>query len=230
MIDAMKIELLGVTKSFDDAGRKLTVLDEVNATIASGTHCAVIGRSGVGKSTLLHLIGVLDSPNAGELHLGGVDVCTLVGDERSDFRGSNIGFIFQFHHLLHEFSALENVAMPLLINGEPELEAFARAESLLDSVGLAARLDHRPGELSGGEQQRVAIARALVHRPSIVLADEPTGSLDATTGEEIRHLLSTLCKAAGSTLLVVTHNHDLADSLEQVYEMLPGGSLELRKG
>ena len=222
----MKIQLERVSKSYKDAGRTLTVLNEVTAEIASGTHCSVIGRSGVGKSTLLHLLGALDAPSEGRIVLGETDVTALGGDARSDFRGQNIGFIFQFHHLLAEFTALENVAMPLFIQGVPEVKAQQQAAELLGRVGLSDRAKHRPGELSGGEQQRVAVARALVHRPAIVLADEPTGSLDLETGQEVQDLMVEICRAVGSTLVVVTHNHDLARTFETVFEMQAGGALK----
>jgi lipoprotein-releasing system ATP-binding protein len=222
----MKISLEQVSKSYNDAGRSLTVLNQVDFALESGSHCSVIGRSGVGKSTLLHLLGALDVPTAGRIMLGDTDITSLDGDARSDFRGQSVGFIFQFHHLLPEFTALENVAMPLFIQGVPESDANARAQSLLQRSGLHDRASHRPGELSGGEQQRVAVARALVHEPQIVLADEPTGSLDVQTGGEIQELMIEMCSAVGSTLVVVTHNRELASSFESVYEMQPGGTLQ----
>lgn len=214
-----------VSKSYDDAGRSLTVLDQVTAEIPSGCHCSIIGRSGVGKSTLLHLLGALDAPNRGDIYIGETNLARLKGDERSDFRGAHIGFIFQFHHLLPEFTALENVAMPLYIQGVSDEEAQQRAGDLLRETGLANRLLHRPGELSGGEQQRVAVARALVHQPSIVLADEPTGSLDVETGAEVQTLITEMCRKFASTLIVVTHNRELAHSFDTIFEMVPGGQL-----
>lgn len=222
----MKVVLDKVSKTYDDAGRSLTVLNEISLEIPGGTQCSIIGRSGVGKSTLLHLIGALDAPSSGKIFLGDIEITGLRGDERSDFRGSSVGFIFQFHHLLSEFSALENVAMPLFIQNIPVATALARAEALLSTIGLADRMLHRPGELSGGEQQRVAVARALVHEPAIVLADEPTGSLDVETGYEVQECMVAMCRAVKSTLIVVTHNRELAQTFDAVFEMKPGGSLQ----
>ena len=186
---------------------------------------AIIGRSGTGKSTLMHLLGALDSPTSGTVRYGDVLVSSLSSDERAAFRAHNIGFIFQFHHLLPEFNARENVALPLIMNGVSDSEAQQSATELLEKVGLSQRVTHLPSQLSGGEQQRVAIARALVARPKVILADEPTGNLDIVTASEIQQLLLNINREYQSTLIIVTHNHELARSLDVVVEMLPGGAL-----
>ena len=178
----------------------------------------------------MHLLGALDSPTTGCVKYGGVNISTMSSDERASFRAKNIGFIFQFHHLLPEFSALENVALPLVMAGIPDGEAEERADALLTKVGLATRVSHLPSQLSGGEQQRVAIARALVARPAVVLADEPTGNLDIATASEVQRLLLEINREQGSTLIIVTHNHELARSLDMVVEMQPGGSLLTHQG
>jgi lipoprotein-releasing system ATP-binding protein len=186
---------------------------------------AIVGRSGIGKSTLLHLLGGLDVPSKGSISLAGVNVGSLSTDDRAAFRGRTVGFVFQFHHLLPEFTAQENVAMPLIIRGVGRREAHRDAAVILERVGLADRMSHRPGELSGGEGQRVAIARALVGKPPILLADEPTGSLDVTTAEEVRRLFGEVSREDGRLTVVVTHSKELAKSMDVVYEMLPGGAL-----
>ena len=186
---------------------------------------AIIGRSGTGKSTLMHLLGALDSPTSGTVRYGDVLVSSLSSDERAAFRAHNIGFIFQFHHLLPEFNARENVALPLIMNGVSDSEAQQSATELLEKVGLSQRVTHLPSQLSGGEQQRVAIARALVARPKVILADEPTGNLDIVTASEIQQLLLNINREYQSTLINVTHNHELARRLDVVVEMLPGGAL-----
>jgi lipoprotein-releasing system ATP-binding protein len=203
----------------------LTVIDNLTFTFPDKGSVAIIGRSGTGKSTLMHLLGALDSPTSGCVKYGGAIISAMSSDERAAFRAKNIGFIFQFHHLLPEFNALENVSLPLIMSGIGETEALERSGALLDKVGLAARKAHLPSQLSGGEQQRVAIARALVARPAVVLADEPTGNLDLTTASEIQRLLLEINREQGSTLIIVTHNHELARSLDMVVEMHPGGAL-----
>ena len=226
----MRIEVEKLTKRYRDADRDLTVIDNLSFSFPDKGSVAIIGRSGTGKSTLMHLLGALDIPTSGCVKYGGVNISALSSDERATFRAKNIGFIFQFHHLLPEFSALENVALPLVMAGVSDAEAADRAAALLTKVGLALRVSHLPSQLSGGEQQRVAIARALVARPAVVLADEPTGNLDIATASEVQQLLLEINREQGSTLIIVTHNHDLARSLDMVVEMHPGGSLVAHHG
>lgn len=221
----MDIIVENLSKSYNDAGRPLCVIDNLSAHFLSGRSYSIVGRSGIGKSTLLHLIGALDAPQSGSVRYGDTDVVELSPDRRAAFRGGHVGFIFQFHQLLAEFDAVENVAMPCIIAGEAESIATNKAKEILSQVGLAHRGHHRPGELSGGEQQRVAIARALVRKPAIVLADEPTGNLDSQTAGEIQELLLGLQQRDKMTLVVVTHSKDLATATDFAMEMLPGGSL-----
>lgn len=221
----MRIEVSNLTKRYRDADRDLTVIDNLSFSFPERGSVAIIGRSGTGKSTLMHLLGALDSPSSGCVRYGDTNISSLRSDERAAFRAKNIGFIFQFHHLLPEFNAIENVALPLVMSGVSDSEAQAKAGALLDKVGLASRKNHLPSQLSGGEQQRVAIARALVARPAVVLADEPTGNLDVATASEIQRLLLEINREQGSTLIIVTHNHELARSLDMVVEMHPGGAL-----
>jgi lipoprotein-releasing system ATP-binding protein len=201
------------------------VLLGLDLDVAEGEMVAIVGASGVGKSTLLHVLGTLDRPDAGSLLLAEEDVLAMAEARRSVFRNRTLGFVFQFHHLLPEFSALENVAMPLLIAREDGAKARARARALLTEVGLEHRADHRPGALSGGEQQRVAVARALAASPRALLADEPTGNLDRETGERLGQLLRSLNRDKGLSVVVVTHNPDLARSCDRVLR-LSGGRLE----
>jgi lipoprotein-releasing system ATP-binding protein len=221
----MRVEINKLTKRYKDADRDLTVINDLTFTFPDRGSVAIIGRSGTGKSTLMHLLGALDTPTSGTVRYGDVLVSSLSSDERAAFRAHNVGFIFQFHHLLPEFNARENVALPLIMNGVSESEAQQRATELLDKVGLSQRSTHLPSQLSGGEQQRVAIARALVARPKVILADEPTGNLDIVTASEIQQLLLNMNREYQSTLIIVTHNHELARSLDVVVEMLPGGAL-----
>ena len=217
-----RVEIRNLCKVFDHGGRRIEVLRGIDLTVEAGQMVAIIGASGVGKSTLLHVLGTLDAPTSGHIAFDGRDVTLLAPSELADFRNRSIGFIFQFHHLLPEFSALENVAMPALIAGLGRQEATARAERLLDRVGLAHRLSHRPGELSGGEQQRVALARALVLEPRLLLADEPTGNLDTHTGEAMHGLFVELNRERGMTMVVVTHNADLASRMPRRVRMVDG--------
>jgi lipoprotein-releasing system ATP-binding protein len=221
----MRIQVEKLTKRYRDADRELTVIDNLSFSFPDRGSVAIIGRSGTGKSTLMHLLGALDTPSSGSVTYGDTNISALGSDERAAFRAQHIGFIFQFHHLLPEFNAVENVALPLIMAGVSDGEAQSRAGALLDKVGLALRKDHLPSQLSGGEQQRVAIARALVARPAVVLADEPTGNLDIATASEIQRLLLEINREQGSTLIIVTHNHELARSLDMVVEMHPGGAL-----
>ncbi len=221
----MKISIQNLTKRYGDAGQGLTVIENVSFEFPAQGAIAVVGRSGVGKSTLLQLIGGLDRPSEGKVFYGASDLAQMTNDELTLFRGAHIGFVFQFHHLLPEFSALENVAMPLFIRGVEEDEALGRAEKVLTMVGLNSRLSHRPGALSGGEQQRVAIARAVVGEPSVILADEPTGNLDPVTSQEVQDLIVSINQELKNILIVVTHSRELAASLGSTYEMQPGGAL-----
>lgn len=219
------MELKNLTKRYRDADRELTVISGLTFSFPERGTIAIIGRSGIGKSTLMHLIGALDTPSEGAVLYGGMDVSALGPDARAEFRARNVGFIFQFHHLLPEFSAEENVAMPLIMSGMPEREACAEAVVLLNRMGLADRTTHLPSQLSGGEQQRVAIARALVTKPRVVLADEPTGNLDVKTAAEVQKLLLEMNRELDNTLIVVTHSEELARNMDMVVEMTPGGAL-----
>jgi lipoprotein-releasing system ATP-binding protein len=211
-----------VEKSFVHEGNRVPILKGIDLTIDEGEMLCIVGPSGAGKSTLLHLLGTLDLPTDGKIYYDGEDVTAYSSAKLADFRNRSIGFVFQFHHLLPEFTALENVMMPGRIRGERAGELERRARELLTEVGLAQRLTHRPGELSGGEQQRVALARALIMSPRLVLADEPTGNLDTTTGKAMHELLFRLNETRGTTFLVVTHSRDLAEQMPRVVQMLDG--------
>ncbi len=226
----LEIRVVDLHKSYKDADRSLTVIDRLNAEFPAGKTVAILGASGVGKSTLLHLLGGLDAASSGRIFYGQQDITKLNTEALADFRGRNVGFIFQFHHLLPEFNALENVAMPLLISGWPERKAMKRAAELLERIRLGHRMNHRPSELSGGEQQRVAVVRALAAGPSVVLADEPTGNLDPENAREVQSLLQDLNQDTRATLIVATHSHDLAKSMDVKFEMLPGGALRTWEG
>ena len=204
------------------------MLDGLDFTPRAGALTAITGASGSGKSTLLHVLGTLDRPTRGSVHYGGKDVFALTSRELAKFRNRSIGFVFQFHHLLPEFDALENVMMPGLIAGRGRAEAQAQAAKLLALVGLAARAEHRPGELSGGEQQRVAVARALMNEPIVLLADEPSGNLDRTNSDELHALLESLVRERGQTAIVATHDDRLAARADEVYR-LEGGCLHPAK-
>jgi lipoprotein-releasing system ATP-binding protein len=210
-----------LSKYYGD-GRRIDVLVDLDLEVRAGETVAIVGQSGVGKSTLLHVLGTLDRPSAGQVFFDGVDLFALSEREQATFRNREIGFIFQFHHLLPDFSALENVMMPALIQGTSVAEAEPRARQLLERVGLGERLSHKPGELSGGEQQRVAVARAVALAPRMILADEPTGNLDPTTGAEVHALLMELNRAHNITLVIVTHNEDLAHSVDRVLRLQHG--------
>ncbi len=220
------IQVQQLYKSFGNGAKRVDVLKGIDLTFNQGERAAIVGVSGVGKTTLLHILGTLDRPTAGKVLYRGKDIFTLNERELALFRNREIGFVFQFHHLLPEFNALENTMMPCLIQGISKKEAAFRAETILSLVGLKERLSHKPGELSGGEQQRVAVARALVLEPKVLLADEPTGNLDTKTGESVFHLLQELNQIKGVTLIVVTHNLKLASQLPRQINLVDGKALE----
>ena len=216
MNDTAALSVSGLGKDFATASGTLQVLRNIDLTIGTGERVAVVGTSGAGKTTLMHILGGLERPSRGEVRFSGRPLSTLRGAALDEFRNRTIGFVFQFHQLLPEFTALENVMMPLLIAGIRRSPAQTRAAEILGEVGLEQRLTHKPGALSGGEQQRVAIARALVGNPRILLADEPTGNLDNTTSEDILRLLNQLHRQRDLTMVIVTHNRTLAASLDRV--------------
>ncbi len=217
----MDISASNLTMRFHDGNREIVVFSDLALDIKSGSSVAIVGSSGVGKTTLLYLLGGLERPSAGRIAVGGTSLTDSwkSGRDLAGFRGKNVGFVFQFHFLLPEFDAVENVAMPLLIRGESQEQARAKAIDLLRRVGLGDRLTHRPGMLSGGEQQRVAIARAMAPSPGLILADEPTGNLDHSTGSEVIKLLCELQRESDVTLVVVTHSPEVAAKMDRVVEM-----------
>jgi len=216
------LELRGVRRVFKQAGTELQVLNGVDLALQPGEVVALVGPSGAGKSTLLHLAGLLERPNGGTVLIGGEDCSNLSDERRTLLRRSDIGFVYQFHHLLPEFSALENVMLPQMIAGVPRSRARTKAAALLDQVGLAPRAQHRPARLSGGEQQRVAIVRALANDPNLLLGDEPTGNLDHATGESVLNTLLDLVRRTGLAALIATHNLDLARRLDRVLALEDG--------
>ncbi len=215
------IQAIGLAKSYGD-GHRIEVLNDLNLSVAAGETVAIVGQSGVGKSTLLHVLGTLDRPSGGTVLFGGVDLFGLSEREQATLRNREIGFIFQFHHLLPDFMALENVMMPALIRGMSGADAEPRARAVLERVGLGERLTHKPGELSGGEQQRVAVARAVTLSPRLILADEPTGNLDPETGAEVHELLLDLNRSHGITLVIVTHNEALSSLVDRTLRLQHG--------
>jgi lipoprotein-releasing system ATP-binding protein len=218
------VDAAGLVKSYAAAGGPLAVLRSLDLQVDPGEMVAIVGASGVGKSTLLHVLGGLDTFEAGTVRIGDAVIDRMDDDARVVFRNRHVGFVFQFHHLLPEFTALENVEMPLFLAGRPPAERRQRAAALLDRVGLSARQEHRPGALSGGEQQRVAVARALVCEPSLLLADEPTGNLDEATASDLQRLIRDMHREAHLTSVIVTHNPTFAASCDRVLR-LEGGRL-----
>lgn len=212
------IRAVDIHKSFDN----LEVLQGIDLTIDDGEVVAIVGPSGAGKTTLLQLLGTLDSPDKGHVYYDDTDIYTLRDRQLAAFRGKNIGFVFQFHQLLPEFNVLENVAMPALIAGVRRSEAFERARKLIDYMGLSQRISHRPAQLSGGERQRAAVARALVNSPSVVLADEPSGSLDSVNRQELHRLFFDLRRDMGTTFVIVTHDNTLAGEADRVITINDG--------
>ncbi len=214
-------------KTFVKDGNNIEVLKGMQLSVRKGESLALLGVSGAGKSTLIHILGALDHPTSGEVLYDNVNIFTWSADQLADFRNQKIGFVFQLHNLLPEFSALENTMMPALIHGVSRREAKQRAETLLESVGLGHRVSHKSGELSGGEQQRVAVARALIMEPDVILADEPTGNLDTETGKKIEDILLALNISKKITLIVVTHNKNLADRLQRKVGLRDGRTYDI---
>lgn len=216
------VEVSGIEKSFFTAASELKILKGIDLSLVEAEVVGIVGASGVGKSTFLHILGTLDRPTAGKILYEGTDVFAMDSASLATFRNRTVGFVFQFHHLLPEFTALENVIMPGLISGQNYADLKSGAEEILSELGLFERKDHRPGQLSGGEQQRVAVARALILHPKVVLADEPTGNLDTRTGEELFNLLLKLNSKKSITFVIVTHNESLSNRCHRVLRMVDG--------
>ncbi|MGE3693320.1 MAG: ABC transporter ATP-binding protein [Novosphingobium sp.] len=216
------VRVRGLTRSFEQGGVTIDVLRGIDFAVRPGEIVALLGPSGSGKSTMLQAIGLLEGGFGGSIEVAGTDATSLNGDDRTTLRRNHVGFVYQFHHLLPDFNALENVVLPQMIAGHPRMEAEQRARELLEALGLGARLDHRPSQLSGGEQQRVAVARALANKPDIVLADEPTGNLDEATADRVFGEFVKLVRGEGSAALVATHNERLAEKMDRVVRLHEG--------
>ncbi|MEW5807545.1 MAG: ABC transporter ATP-binding protein [Acidobacteriota bacterium] len=225
MNEVLRCEAL--VKSYLTGERTIEVLKGVDLQLEEGKMVAVVGESGVGKSTLLHMLGAIDRPDSGKVYLRGIDLFARNGNELAQIRNREVGFVFQFHHLLPEFTALENVMMPFLIGGTPRGKAEEPAAEVLSELGMGDRLDHRPHQLSGGEQQRVAIARAIAMRPSLILADEPTGNLDPRTGQLVFEQIQKVQKSHSFTVVVATHNENLARRCDRIFRIVDGTLKEL---
>jgi lipoprotein-releasing system ATP-binding protein len=222
MSEPLVLEARNIVKNYHIGNREVPVLQGMDLQVRRGESIAILGASGAGKSTLLHILGTLDRPTSGALLLDGRDTGSLSEKALAALRNDEVGFIFQFHHLLADFTALENVKMPAMVAGEPDEKTDARARELLAMVGLDERLQHKPGELSGGEQQRVAVARALMRDPAVLLADEPTGNLDRANGDSLADLLWNLCTNGRQTLIIVTHNEEIARRADRRLELIDG--------
>lgn len=222
MNKSVLLEVNHVSKQYHDGEIATSVLNDVNLQVFKGEQLAIVGSSGSGKSTLLHLMGTLDTPSSGQVLLDGEDLYQLSASRQAQVRNQDLGFIYQFHHLLPEFTALENVAMPAFIQGKPKKPTLDEAKALLEKVGLGHRLAHIPAQLSGGERQRVAIARALINKPKLVLADEPTGNLDAASGDNVYKLIRELANDLGTAFVVVTHDYQLAQKMDRQMSMQDG--------
>lgn len=220
----LALELRDVSQHFEQGGAKISILKGANLSLEKGQMTALIGPSGAGKTTLLNIAGMLEDAASGEVMIAGKDVTNIKSGRKAAFRRDHIGFVFQTHRLLPEFTAVENIAIPQMLNGLNKFEAQARAMQLLSMIGLEARAKHRPGQLSGGEQQRVAIARAVANAPSVLLADEPTGNLDPETGQSVFQTLRQIIKGTGASALIVTHNIALAQTMDKAY-MLEAGQV-----
>ena len=216
------IDCRQLTKTYDDGASQVDVLKALDLTVYKGERLAIIGQSGSGKSTLLHLLGALDTPSEGQVVINGTDIHQLSAKKQGDFRNKHLGFVYQFHHLLAEFTALENVDMPLLIRGDKPSIAKEKAMKLITKVGLANRHNHKPGEMSGGERQRISLARALVTEPTCVLADEPTGNLDQQTAEETYALMLELNQSLATSFVIVTHDRKLATRMDRTLRLING--------
>lgn len=225
--DRIVLQATGLNRTYMESGQNITVLRNVDLSVRQGQMVAIIGASGSGKSTLLHALGLLDEADSGEVHIDGKSTRGLSEAQRSKMRNTSLGFVYQFHHLLPEFSALDNVAMPLIVRREKRKVAREEARNMLERVGLAARVDHFPGQLSGGERQRVALARALVTRPACVLADEPTGNLDRSTATSMFELLVRINQESGTAFIIVTHDPALAALADRQFAMEAGHLAEL---
>ncbi len=220
------LRIRGLSRRYDSGESQLVVLDDLELDISSGQVVGLIGPSGSGKSSLLHAAGLLEKPSSGKVEIAGADAWALSDEKRTEIRRNRVGFVYQFHHLLAEFNALYNVALPALIAGRPRKEALAEAERLLGLMGLSQRMHHQPAQLSGGEQQRVAIARAMVNKPVLILADEPTGNLDPDTSTHVFAALSELVRTQGAAALIATHNHELARYMDRVVALDHGKLVE----